>query len=356
MSDTSRPSISPDTAPNSSPTGMSTGALLGIVGGGIAFLVVVISVVMALVIGQSRSPGLGGGPAGGGSDQGPAAVVEAYLQAIAASDAKKALEYVQTPPSDTALLTDDALAASNALAPISDISVTEPTDADFSTEVRASFTMGAKAVDADFRVSEYDSEGTWLIDNAIAEIDLSRFDGLDLDLNGETVGDSAEVFPGTYELTTTTPNFTLSGATTLTVSDGYAFPSLSDLDVALSDEGLALFRSTVQDAAAACLASKSLIAGCGLDIPETLSDGSRPVDGTLTRTLSAEGRAKLDSLEPDVRYGAPLQVRGDYIGVVTVTGEFDVDGGRVSGDLVFGPSLGSPFVDFSSGSPVLTWD
>lgn len=338
--------------------GLGTGALIGIVGGGIALLVVVISIVMVLVIGQSRAPATAGGAAGTGAQSGlgPAAVTEAFLQAVAASDAETALSYVETPPTDEALLTDEALAASNALAPIADITVTEPADASFSTEVTASYTIGGKPVTVDFRVSEYDSKGTWRVGNGIAEVDLSRFDGLDIEMNGETVGAKAEVFPGTYELSTSTPNFTLSGATTLTVSNGYDFPSLSDLDVTLSDEGLALFRSTVKDAANACLASKSLVAGCGLDIPESLSDGSRPVDGSLTRSLSAEGQAKLDSLEPQAAYGAPLQVRGDYIGVVSVTAEFDVDGSRVTGDLVFGPSLGSPFVDFTSGSPVLTWD
>jgi hypothetical protein len=46
-------------------------------------------------------------------------------------------------------------------------------------------------------------------------------------------------------------------------------------------------------------------------------------------------------------------VSSEFIGGINVTA--GIEGGG-TGDLLFGPSLGAPVVDFTSGTPVVRWD
>lgn len=337
------------TAPGAPRKGLGTGAIVGIVAGAVGILAVAgVGISLALAAGSGSS-----------AREEAAATVEGYLTALAESDAETALSFLDDSAGhDTTLLTDDMLAASNALAPLGGIEVVVPEEADFSVEISATYTIGEEDVATTFSVSDYDDDGVWSISGGTAEISSSLFDGLALTLNGIEIEDatSAEVFPGTYELATVTPNFVLTGPTTITIPAPFEVPSLSDIRATLTDEGVTTFRALVTADVAACLASTTLSAGCGLTLPATLSDGTVLTEGTITRSLSAEGQATLDGLTPEESFSDPLFVNGPFIGGVETNAQCTKDGQTGTCSVLFGPSLGAPLVDFTTEPPVVRWD
>ncbi|MFP7761235.1 hypothetical protein [Marisediminicola sp. LYQ85] len=356
---TGNPPQQPSPSGDQAPKKLGTGAIIGIVAGGVVLLLVLAVVVVTFAVRSANSSASGdgdGAPAAATST--PDGAVRGYLEALAASDAETALSFVGDAPAASGFLSDEALEASNAIAPITAIEVTEPAEADFSTTVTATYSLGDVPVSAEFSVNEYDTEGSWQMSAATAELDFgSRFEGLDLTLNGAPLeSTTVEVFPGSYELATTTPNFTIEGETVLTVREPFDYPSQSDINAALTDEGLAVFRAAVRDEVEECLASKNFEAGCGLDLPEVLDDGSRLVEGSLTRTLLAETQATLDNLQPQELVTDPLVVSSEFIGGVNVEADVAQNGSTGRGDVLFAPSLAAPVVDFTSGTPVVRWD
>ncbi len=354
------PGAQPPTGPGApKKKGLGTGAIIGIIAGAVA-LVIVIIVVIALVLGRivataGGATGTGSDPAAGGT---PTDAVSAYLTALSESDSETALGYLSDVPPDDSLLTDDVLAASNELAPITGIEVLSETGTSGSADVTASYLLGDTPVTTDFGVIDYDDDGTWEITGGTGYISTSQFDGLGLTINGvEVTGDEVEVFPGAYELATSLPNFTLAGDPVVLVTDPYTSGDTSALEPTLTDAAVQQFRALVRASAEACLAQKTLDAGCGLAIPATLSDGTQMSDGTITRTLTADGSATLDSLEPTLSYDNPTLAQGDYIGGVEISGECTTsDGASGSCSVLFGPSLGAPSVDMASASPTVLWD
>jgi hypothetical protein len=321
--------------------------IVGIAGGG---LVVVIAAVVAIVLVVSSL-------SGHASAAKPSAVVTDYLTALSKGDSKTALSYLDQPADNSALLTDAVLAASNSAAPITGITVAEQDISDGSGEVNVGYLMGGTPVTASYDVVDDDGDGAWKISGGLGTISVAQFDGLGLTVNGQAVtGDEADVFPGTYELATSLPDFTLSGDTTLTVTDPFADADTSGIEPALSDAGTTRFRSLVNTAVTTCIASTTLAAGCGLDLPSTLSDGTQLIDGTIKRTLTADATTTLGSLQATLSYKNPTLAQGDSIGAVDVTAQCSQNGATGTCDLIFAPSLGEPSVDMSSPNPTVLWD
>ncbi len=125
---------------------------------------------------------------------------------------------------------------------------------------------------------------------------------------------------------------------------------------ALSEEGLTQFRQLVRAAVDACIASPNLAAGCGIDIPAVLSDGTQMIEGTLRRSLTADTQVKLESLEATLSYDVPTLARGDYIGGLQVEGTCTQNGVSGTCSVLFGPSLGAPSVDMAAETPTVLWD
>lgn len=330
---------------------LGTGALIAIIAGGVVLL---LAIVFGVVFAVS-----GGGPS---AEQRPEAVVEKYLQALADGDSETALALLSTKPTDRDLLTDEALAASNKLGAIDDIVVTLPKGTDLRSgdaDVTADYTIGGKPVTGEFTVVDYKGDGSWEIQRGTVDLYIgSRLEGLPAQINGIAIdNDSITVFPGTVELTVDNPNYTLSGTTTAIISDPSDYSSDGlDPKVGLSDAGLAAFRQAITDSVNTCLASKSLDPGCGLAIGDVLSDGTKVIDGTITRTLTASAQAEMASLEPDELYSDPLKVRGPYIGGVDVTADCESNGQSYTGcTFLFMPTLGSPLVDFSTDPVTVRW-
>jgi len=350
----------PYTAPKGPKRKLGTGALIGIIGG--AILVVVILVV-GVVFGISRIGGMAGGGGGGGGEEpkaqasSPSDAVTDYLTAISDGDAKTALGYLSSPPSDSTLLTDEALAASNKLAPITEIDVPETKGESGSADVTATYLLNGEPITTTFSTSDYDNDGKWEISGGTGSIYTKPFEGLGLTINGQEVdAESVEVFPGSYELATSLKNFTLSGPTTVTVTDPYESADTTQIKPALTEEALQQFRGLVRAAVDACIASTTLAAGCGIDLPATISDGTQLADGTITRSLSADSNATLDSLEATPSYDNPTLVEGEYIGSPSVEADCTKDGTTGRCSIYFAPALGTPSVDMASDNPVVNWD
>jgi hypothetical protein len=332
------------------------------VAGGLVLLLIlglVVGLVAARSIFSSGSSSSGGGDSESGADgpKSPTEAIEQYLAAISDGDSATALSLLGTPPDDETLLTDEVLAASNALAPMSDIVVADDPGTGGSADVTVKYQLGDTSVNTTYSVLDYDDDGVWEISGGTAYLSTSRFEGLGVTVNGQEVdGDEFEVFPGAYEFATTMPNFAITGETVALATEPFASVDTSGAEPGLSDAALTQFRTLVQQAVDACLASTSLTAGCGLDVPATLSDGTQLADGTITRTLSAEGTVTIQSMVPTLSYDNPTLAEGDYIGSVSTSAQCTQGGATGTCDVLFGPSLGRPSIDMGSATPTVLWD
>lgn len=334
-------------------TGVGRGVLIAMIVGALAVIVAVV-LGIAYAFGQAADGAEGAAP----PEQSASEVVEEYLKAIAAGDAETALSYLLTTPTDTTFLTDEVLAASNARAPIAAIDVAKPKKQDSSTIVTATYTVGGEEVSGDFYVDESE-EGGWVITVGTTDLWIgANLAGLDLTLNGIPVdAEKVFIFPGAYEFATTTPYFTLTGPASFTWPGPGNPPSSSDIRGTLTDEGAALFRDAITPAVAACVASTTLVAGCGLDVPAVLQDGTEVVEGSITRTLTAEAQAILASYAPEESAENPLFVRGPIIGAVTTMADCRDKSGTTRCYIYgSGGSLRSPLVDFATAPPTVRWD
>lgn len=323
-------------------------------------LVLIAGVVVALLIRADRQADREAAEADALARTNAATSVQTMLQAIADGDAATALSYVGDSRFDDALLTDEVLAASAAVAPITGISVVEPAaiTATFrSGEVAATYTLGQTEVTREYQVSDFDGDGAFDVTGVLAVGEFFDLEGLALSVNGVAVPevDELSLFPGSYQVATTMEYFALEGTTEFTVADtGTTY--LNDIVAGLTDDGLAAFRGAVTGAVEECLSSKELVAGCGLELPPTLSDGTELVDGTVERTLNSRARDALEVMEPSMGAADLPLVGGQFVGVVAVdvgcVTETQEGTCTLEGDL---PALGQPFVDMSGEDLTVTW-
>jgi hypothetical protein len=193
--------------------------------------------------------------------------VQGYLQALAAGNATAALEYGETAPSSTVLLTDEVLQSSIARAPITAISVTDAAGSSVAV-VSASYQLGNTPVTATFRATLVNGE--WRIADIARELQLTSVDGLSLTLNGIAIDNQSSItlFPGSYLLASDNDRIAIKGGDfTIKSTMDYTTPTLS---VDLSSKGLADARTAAQQKLAACLkAAKLAPSGCGFGVRAT---------------------------------------------------------------------------------------
>ena len=320
----------------------SKGLLWGLIGGGAALLLVAILVVALLVV-----------PAITRSSVTAADTVKAYLTAVSKGDAKTALGYLEGVP-DKTLLTDAVLKESNRLAPISRISVAKGGEGKSTATVIASYRIGDKTLSS-VTYEAYRIKDTWKIANGVNPVSLDALRGLDATFNGVPTADikNAYVFPGAYEIALDSKYFSIDGDTTLTIASPEDAAALYDVKTALNDAGVAAFRSLVRTAVEGCVAMKTLATPCGMDITAIDLSGASPVEGTVTRTLTADGSAALGNLEPESSGSSPTVVSSyDSISVdMTLQGS---DGQTYT--VTFGGYLDTPTVDFGAATPTVSWE
>lgn len=288
-----------------------------------------------------------------------AAAVQGLFEAIAAADSGAALGYLEVEGS-TDMITDEVLAVSAELAPITDIVVTPPvsvSEAFRSADVTISYRLGSTAVEQVYQVRDPEEDNTWVVDGALNELMLyDTFEGLEISLNGATItSEELTLLPGAYELTTSTTYFTLTGDTEFRVTDLY-HAETPTFEPALTEDGVTAFREAVTAAVEECVSSTTLEAGCGLDLPEELSDDTVLEDGTLERTLSDRAQESLESMEVTLSVADPTLAEGSHIGAVDVTARCSQ--GEVTGtcELVFAPALGAPSIAMTDPDLVVLWD
>ncbi|MCW2866098.1 MAG: hypothetical protein JWR20_286 [Marmoricola sp.] len=251
-------STSPYGAPPGGPgTGGSKKLLWIILAAVAAFLVLVIIVVVA-VASRGDSGGSAAGGSGGVGTGTQDDAVRSYLQAVAAGDAKKALSVVATKPASDDLLTDQVLAASKKLGPITKINVPK-VSSDYTTIVNASYSIGDESITQTYYVQKT-ADGYALKDMGDG-IDLSRLraNTLPMLINGEKVtSDKVYLFPGAYQFTTGNENISYGDTGKVTVKGGSDYVSTLDLEPTLTQAGSQAFTQAVKASAHACVTKKQL--------------------------------------------------------------------------------------------------
>ncbi len=309
-----------------------TGLVIGIIAGA---LVVVVGLAIGLVALVSD---------GGGK---PSEKVQAYLEALAAGDAPKALNQAAKAP-DTTFATSEALKAQQKVAGISSIEVSSGSRSGNRARVTATYKFGEKQADETYTLTKID--GDWKIDDALYPIDLSDLDVPGLTLLGiDTAGkDKAYVFPGPLVWGSTNEYLSVkerdSDEFTLSPADGsYAY---STLETGLSDAGEKAVATAVSTFIAACAKAKDLNPD---NCPQSEYD-YQAVAGTATWTAPTD----LSALE--YRTSSPVTkvyVTGDLTWSVSYTAE-DYSGARkkVTSNDVDGSLYGT--VDLTKSPPVYT--
>jgi hypothetical protein len=323
------------------PKKTSKGLIWGLVGGGVVVLLAMILVVALLVV-----------PAITRSSVSAADTVKAYLTAVSKGDAKTALGYLEGVP-DKKLLTDAVLRESGTLGGVSHISVKKGGDGKYTSSVEATFRVGDRTVTRSYDV--YKVKDAWKITNGVIPVAMGSLQGLDATFNGVPVAEIGNpyVFPGTYRVEMDSKYFSIDGDSTFTIATEDDAAALYDMHAELNDAGVSEFRSLVRSAVEACVAMKTLSTPCGMDITGIDLSGATALEGTVTRTLTADGNATLDSLEPESNGSSPTVVSAyDY---VSVDMELQGSDGQTY-TVTFGGSLDTPTVDFGASNPQVTWE
>ncbi|MCL2423959.1 MAG: hypothetical protein FWD11_08745 [Micrococcales bacterium] len=341
--------------------------------GGIVVGVIVLGIVIAIAVAVVKA-----GPERGNRAK-TVACVEDYLDAVAAGNSARVRAYAQVFPtgideSEKALISDQVLAVSAEASPISDVSVeyaeTLPLEMH---KVHANFVMGDRLVEYDFMLSP-------LVDPPAAGPKCHIFDvlyemgelsgaGGVVAVNGQPVLPDQSVIlavPGTYEVTSTSPYFAVENGTfrlapSAKPSDRTKQPPTN---LVLTDKGVDVFGTAVRDAVDTCLTSRTLDAGCGLDVAPVLADGTVVDEGSLVRTLTPEAATRLDTLtasldDTDHTLAVATVSPGDVI--ITATGTRD--GVKISGQISDGAitpggtptQLGIPGVQMADPDLQVVW-
>jgi hypothetical protein len=275
--------------------------LLGVVGLCVVLVVGALLVRPGSTTTGTGTTGTGGAPTGRASGGGTPTVasaasdaVKGYLGALAAGDAATALGYAAAPPPDTTLLSDDVLAAGNAIAPITDIEV-ESSAASGSAQVQAHYSIGSDAVEATFAV--VDSPTGWKLQQAGAQVSLDRLPS-GATLNGVTLpsGDSLTLFPGSYLIGTADDRYQVSGGSFVVESP--TDTASVNVTAKLSSRGVAAVRSAAQKRLDSCIKQNKLRPsdGCGFAI-RAVDENGRKFTPRKVRWHITSGANTLTSLK-----------------------------------------------------------
>ena len=313
-------------------------------------LIIVGIVVLALIAGgiavgvvlsrsaQTAGPGTGNSGGPGASSAPPVATkpsdaVKSYLEALAAGNAEAALALGDTVPSDTTFLTNEVLAASNKLAPITDINVPEVAD-EYAYQVAASYKLGKQSIDENFGVTKAGDQ--WKLRDAFNDnIDMSFRSNRNLPLivNGVQAKTSKlRLFPGAYEFTTGSDNVSWGEDNVLIVQSPSEYPrGLSDIKPTLTDQGEKAFRDAVQASVDKCLKSDKIAnPGCPNNVnPKKINSTYKFKDGTIEWEANRKNEA-VEDMSIRLEYTNPSIASGSISLGITATGDCDAPGGKCS--------------------------
>lgn len=285
----------PGAMPGQPPTGVPpkrSNKTILLIGAGVVAVIIVIAVIVAMLP-KAGFPGPAGSapaPAKSGAD-----AARGYLEALAAGDSAAALSYAEQVPADTSLLTDEVLAASNAVTPITDIQVVEPAS-DYAP-ISVSYLLGDETVSTQFYASN--ASGAWKLDSVTRDLSILDMNGIALTINGAPVqGSRVTLFPGSYSLVPTNNLYAVDGG-------AFVITSPQDLtshtmQLGLSSTGEQKLRAAAQAQLKHCLKQTSLAPkGCGFSIRAN-GTGAVKAKWSISSGKNAMKNAKfrLDLAEP----------------------------------------------------------
>lgn len=271
--------------PPQAPAKKKTGLLI------VAAVVVVALIVFCVYWFALRDKNGGGGgdnPAPGQAATTAVGAVQGYLDALAAGNAADALKYASSQPADTTFLTDEVLAASLAINPITNIQVTA--GANTYDGVVATYNIGTQRVSANFYPEQIGKE--YLLDDAAQSVNLTYIyqAGIGMALNGVSLDglqlSSVYLFPGTYQFTTTNSLLVFSPGQ-FVVEDPDGFTSTSSIQLALASDAQPKLQAAAKTALDGCLTEKTLVTSCGFGLTGSLPGGGTPDLSTLTWTVAS---------------------------------------------------------------------
>ncbi|MDO5082779.1 MAG: hypothetical protein Q4D89_05175 [Arachnia propionica] len=246
----------------------------------------------------------------------PKEVVEDYLGAIARGDAEaaRALIVDSTNP-DKSLLTDEVLKESLTRAPMTDITVEEGSGSNLRDAVKVTYTLGGEVISDELNVNMNERK----IHYALPHLYLGPVQGLAVKVNGVVPqSDRPLVFPGSYQVVSDNEYLEVAGENIITrkYSSDHTY---TDLKVQVSQAGIDLYREKVVPEVKACLASTQIDPGCEMALSATSNDGATITEGTVVRTLDAEGQQTLENVVPRPGYDIPTVISANDFGYLRIT-------------------------------------
>ena len=247
----------------------------------------VVVVVVALIVGWFVNRNLSmwrddpNQPVPAGQATTPLAAVRGYLQAIAASNAKDAYSFSGLKAVPSQFLTDSMLAASNAIAPMTNIEVTKtPGSSNSSPSVDATYMLGDQTVHATYETRQY-GKYYW-VSNYSVWVNMpsaSQFVQHGLRINDQNMPGlttdpdfiSVELFPGSYKMTMSNPLISLTGDVSFTLPDTSEQKTI-DLHIGLVPNAQAIFAAATSASLKDCMTSNSIMTSCGIGTDKQLKD------------------------------------------------------------------------------------
>lgn len=362
---------------NTGGSGRSTGLILGIIAGAAVLALVIAAIWIAVSSGDDEEAEAAEDDTTEASedDEGaeepeqdhspatPSGVVEGYLTALAEGDLDEAFSYLEADPRDQ-FLTDELIHESLELAPISDIDVDESADSEeLMQPISFSYTVGDESFSAELQVMQQHDTDEYLIMEHYSVSTLRPFESstLNISINGEEPsGSEQDLLMGlAYQVDVAHENFRLEQ----TDDDGLMLAeetsmSFHNNEIVLTEEAEEQWRTLIQEEAAECLEATTREAGCGLDLPETVS-GAEVIEDTVDRQISTSVQQTLDTLSVRQDYSNPnLATTDDAVGPVDV--EYDCADGSGSGrcELLYGEGeyLDRPVVDMAAEELEVVWE
>ena len=309
------------------------GPLVGLVAGAVVLVLVVGAVATYLLTNRAT-------PAGTEPDTATTSVsaLQGYLNALAAGDADKAKLYGVDAPASSPFLTNDFLKAAVTKNPITEIHVTEATDAGTSQYLSASYKLGGDPMQGSYQLTKVAK--TWRLKTIITTVDRpSNWGTLGVTVNGTPASASQlSFFPGMYELGTGTsltsflqPMFTVG-------MPGGSIAGFATAESTLTDAGKKLMITKSQDWLTQCLPLQDLNPkDCGMSTP--LPDGGTVAPGSIKRTVDASNTPFAASI-PLLSMDDPTKVTLSSAVVVTVTAA-DTAGNTYSGTTTVTRAVGT---------------
>ena len=182
--------------------------------------------------------------------------VSGYLAALAAGDAAAALSFSANPVQPGPFMTDQVIAASIKRTPITGIEVPVVEDQQ-ATTVSASYRLGKTHVSTSYSVVKV--SGAWKLAAVRKTIDLGlvRSPSIPMLINGVKVNsDFVDLLPGSYAVTTASPNLTYGAKNVVVIKDPNDYANVFDLRISLSDRGRKTAVSLANKSYDACLRTR----------------------------------------------------------------------------------------------------